>query len=154
MTLEREPMKPRKIFQDRSTRRDIEAFLLGGSFAAVGVYHFIDQDFFEAIVPRWFPNPTFANLVSGAAEIILGLALIPKKSRRQAAWGLLILLVAVYPANIDMFINDVGFETNEFGKTIRVEDAPDVRLRNFIRLPFQFLFAWLIWRHTKKDGSS
>jgi len=80
--------------------------------------------------------------------------LIPKKSRRQAAWGLLILLVAVYPANIDMFINDVGFETNEFGKTIRVEDAPDVRLRNFIRLPFQFLFAWLIWRHTKNDGSS
>ncbi|HJP15635.1 MAG TPA: hypothetical protein QF762_01545 [Acidimicrobiales bacterium] len=147
-------MNSRNIFRDKNARHDIEAFLLGGSFAAAGIYHFINQDFFEAIVPRWFPNPTFANLVSGTAEIFLGLALIPKKSRRQAAWGLLLLLVAVYPANIDMFINDVGFETDEFGKTIRMEDASDVRVRNFVRLPFQFLFGWLIWRHTKKEKIS
>ena len=52
-----------------------------------------------------------------------------------------------------MFINDVGFTTDEFGKTVRVENAPDVRVQNFVRLPFQFLFAWLIWRHTKKTAS-
>lgn len=146
-------MKFSDLTKDKAARRDLEAFIVGASFAAIGVYHFVDQDFFEAIVPRWFPNPTFANLASGAAEIVLGLALIPKKSRRQAAWGLLLLLVAVYPANIDMFINDVGFTTDEFGKTVRVENAPDVRVRNFVRLPFQFLFAWLIWRHTKKTVS-
>ena len=137
----------------KQKRTDIEATTIGTAFVLVGIYHFLDQDFFEAIVPRWFPNPTFANLASGAAEIVLGLALIPKKSRRQAAWGLLLLLIAVYPANIDMFINDVGFTTDEFGKTVRVENAPDVRVRNFVRLPFQFLFAWLIWRHTKKAVS-
>ena len=146
-------MKFSDLTRDKAARRDLEAFLVGASFAAIGGYHFVDQDFFAAIVPRWFPNPTFANLASGAAEIVLGLALIPKKSRRQAAWGLLLLLIAVYPANIDMFINDVGFTTDEFGKTVRVENAPDVRVRNFVRLPFQFLFAWLIWRHTKKTVS-
>ena len=131
------------------TRFDVEAFLIGSSFILVGLYHFVNQDFFEAIVPTWFPYPTFANLVSGGAEIILGFGLILKSSRRYCAWGLLLLLVAVFPANIDMFVNDVDAQTNAFGTIERVVDAEGVRLRNFIRLPFQFLFAWLVFRHTK-----
>ena len=82
---------------------------------------------------------------------MLGLMLIIPKFRRVGAWGLLILLVAVYPANIDMFINDVDVQTNASGVVERVVDAEGVRLRNFIRLPFQFLFVWLVWRHTKKQ---
>ena len=82
---------------------------------------------------------------------MLGLMLIIPKFRRGGAWGLLLLLVAVYPANIDMFINDVDVQTNASGVVERVVDAEGVRLRNFIRLPFQFLFAWLVWRHTRKQ---
>ncbi len=137
----------------RQKRTDIEATTIGTAFVLVGIYHFLDQDFFEAIVPTWFPYPSFANLASGAAEVILGLMLIAPKFRRIGAWGLLALLIAVYPANIDMFVNDVDVQTNVQGITERIEDADGVRLRNFIRLPFQFLFAWLVWRHTKQRSS-
>ena len=129
--------------------RTLEVIVIGGAFVTVGINHFLDPDFFEAIVPRWFWSPSFANEVSGAAEIILGAALIPVWSRRYAAYGLLVLLVLVYPANIDMFINDVDVVTNEYGKSVRVENASGVFARNLIRLPLQFVFAWLVWRHTK-----
>ena len=131
-----------------------EATVIGIAFVLVGIYHFIDQDFFEAIVPTWFRYATFANLASGGAEIVLGLMLIVPKFRRVGAWGLLVLLVAVYPANIDMFINDVDVQTNASGVAERIVDAEGVRLRNFIRLPFQFLFVWLVWRHTRKQPIS
>ena len=134
--------------------RTLEAIVIGGAFIAVGINHFLDPAFFEAIVPRWFWSPSFANEVSGAAEIILGAALIPIWSRRYAAYGLLILLVLVYPANIDMFINDVDVQMNASGIAERVVNAEGVRLRNFIRLPFQFLFGWLVWRHTKQQPST
>ena len=140
-------------YQRRPLWRSIEATLIGGAFIAVGFNHFTDPHFFEAIVPRWFWSPSFANQVSGAAEIFLGATLIPIWTRRYSAWGLLVLLILVYPANIDMFINDVGFATDEFGNTMRVENMSGVFVRNLIRLPFQFVFAWLIWRHTRKTSS-
>ena len=140
----------KKFLRERSiTRFDIEAYVIGAAFLWVGIYHFLNQGFFEAIVPTWFPYPTFANLTSGGAEIILGLGLMTKRYRRYSAWALLLLLVLVYPANIDMFINDVDTQKNAAGIVERVTDAEGVRVRNFIRLPFQFVFAWLIWRHTK-----
>jgi len=134
---------------NKITRFDIEAFLIGAAFIWVGIYHFLNQGFFEAIVPTWFPYPKLANLTSGVTEIILGAGLMIRKYRRFASWGLLILLALVYPANIDMFINDVDTATNAAGVTERIVDADGVRVRNFIRLPFQLLFAWLVWRHTK-----
>ena len=127
----------------------IEATIIGiAFFVLVGIYHFIDQDFFEAIVPTWFRYATFANLASGGAEIVLGLMLIVPKFRRLGAWGLLILLVAVYPANIDMFINDVDVQTNTSGAE-RIVDAEGVRLRNFIRLPFSVSFCMVGGGHQK-----
>ena len=138
----------RKWYILNGTRIHIEATVIGIAFVIVGIYHFVNQDFFEAIVPTWFPYPTFANLTSGGAEIVLGLMLIIPRYRDIGAWGLLLLLVAVYPANIDMFINDVDIQTNARGVEERIVDAEGVRLRNFIRLPFQFLFVWLVWRHT------
>ena len=110
------------------TRFDVEAFLIGSSFILVGLYHFVNQDFFEAIVPTWFPYPTFANLVSGGAEIILGFGLILKSSRRYCAWGLLLLLVAVFPANIDMFVNDVDAQTNAFGTIEQAAQTIDSKI--------------------------
>ena len=53
-----------------------------------------------------------------------------------------------------MFINDVDVQTNASGIAERVVNAEGVRLRNFIRLPFQFLFGWLVWRHTKQQPST
>ena len=111
--------------------------------------HFVRPDFFEAIVPRWFPSPKLANQVSGAAEIILGVGMMPRRTRPFAARGLLVLTAAVYPANIDMAINDVVVKPDDDGQMERVEGVKAARPQNLIRLPLQFVMAWAIRRHLR-----
>lgn len=82
------------------------------------------------------PAHELLNYVSGAAEIILGALLFIPQTKVVAAWGLIILLIAVYPANIYMAM--------EAGKSIDI--SPVVA---YIRLPFQFLFIWFVYRETK-----
>jgi uncharacterized membrane protein len=128
---------------------DRSALAVGAAFTGAGVGHFVRPDFFEAIVPRWFPGPRVANQVSGGAEIVLGLAMIPRRTRRVAAWGLLGLLAAVYPANIDAAINGVDVRKGDDGRFHRHEgEIADAR--NWIRLPFQFVLGALVWRHTRQ----
>lgn len=121
---------------------------VGGVFAAAGVAHFAVPSFFEAIVPRWFPDAKLANQVSGAAEIALGVAMIPRHTRPLAARGLLVLLAAVFPANIDMAVNRVGVVKGDDGGFVRDEGGVD-DARNWIRLPFQAVFAWSVARHLR-----
>ena len=128
---------------------DRSAYAVGTFFAGAGVMHFVRPDFFEAIVPRWFPSPKLANQVSGAAEIILGVAMMPRRTRPLAARGLLVLTAAVYPANIDMAINDVVVKPDDDGQMERVEGVKAARPQNLIRLPLQFVMAWAIRRHLR-----
>ncbi len=115
------------------------------SFAGAGLAHFKQPDFFEAIVPDWFPDKTLANQASGAAEIALGLGLLHPKTRKASGWGLLGLTAAVFPANIDMAMNGVDVRKDDDGVYQRyVGEVPDAR--NWIRLPFQAAFVALIWK--------
>lgn len=133
---------------------DNSARVVGAMFAGAGVTHFARPDFFEAIVPRWFPNPALANQVSGAAEIVCGLGMFPRRTRRVAAFGLLGILAGVFPANVDMYLNDVDVEPDDDGRMQRVENAEGVRTRNLVRLPLQFVFAVLVWRHTRREATT
>jgi uncharacterized membrane protein len=128
---------------------DRSARLIAAAFTGAGMTHFVRPDFFEAVVPRWFPDKALANQVSGAAEIVCGLAMVPRRTRRMAAFGLLGILAGVFPANVDMWINDVDVGKDDDGRAVRIEGADGVRTRNTIRLPFQFLFAWFVWQHTR-----
>ncbi len=129
---------------------DRSAHALGVFFAGAGVMHFVRPDFFEAIVPRWFPSPRIANQASGAAEIVLGLGMLPRRTRPLAARGLLALTAVVYPANIDMAINDVVVKPGEDGRMERVEGVEAARVVNLLRLPLQFVMAWAIRRHARR----
>ena len=131
------------------TASDRSARLVGGAFVAAGVAHFTRPDFFEAIVPRWFPDARLANRGSGAAEIALGLGMFPRRTRRLSARGLLLLLGGVFPANVDMYLHDVDLDRDADGRITRVEDAPGVRGRNLARLPVQLLLAWAVARHSR-----
>ncbi|NNE72621.1 MAG: hypothetical protein HKN26_03075 [Acidimicrobiales bacterium] len=114
-------------------------------YMGAGAAHFARPDFFEAIVPEWFPDKKLANQASGAAEIVLGAGMLLPQTRKAAGWGLLGLTAAVFPANIDMAINKVDVRPDEDGTYQRyVGEVPDAR--NWIRLPFQAVFVALIWK--------
>ena len=79
--------------------------IFGGLFIAAGLYHFIRPEFFMRIVPPYLPFHYPLVLISGMAELLLGIGLLIPKTSRPAAWGLIALLTAVFPANIHMAMN-------------------------------------------------
>ncbi len=120
--------------------------------------HFIRPDFFESIVPGWFPDARLANSASGAAEIALGLGLLPVRTRRWSALGLIALLLAVFPANVDMAVHDVEVRPVDGRMTRSVGTATGAsRLVNWARLPLQLPLAYAMWRiarHGESNGPS
>ena len=99
-------------------------------YVGAGLNHFLSPNFYLKMMPPWLPWPSQLHLLAGAAEMLLGMALIPEKTRRLAAWGLVALLIAVFPANIYLAMNP--------------ELMPNVSPSgHWLRLPFQLLFlAW------------
>ena len=103
---------------------------LGAGIGAAGVMHFVRPEFFDAIVPPWLPpSQRFWTLISGVAELVVGVMLFVPRWRRSGAIALFVLLVAVYPANLYM--------------TWDWRDRPaGERAVSWVRLPLQFvLFA-------------
>ena len=117
-------------------------------FTTAGVAHFAKPDFFESIVPDWFPDRRFANYASGAAEIALGLGLLSPRTRRVSALGLTALTASVFPANVDMAVNKVEVKPVDGRLTRQVGTARGPA--NWIRLPLQAPLAWLLWREAKR----
>lgn len=79
--------------------------LFGAFFIVAGITHFTNQAFFTSIVPPYLPFPVALVVISGIAEIGLGAALMVRRTSRLAAWGLIALLIAVFPANLHMAMN-------------------------------------------------
>lgn len=107
---------------------------LGASFVIVGVLHFVATDTFALIVPPFLPYKTEIVLLSGVFEILGGIALLTPRLQRLSAICLILLLIAVFPANIYMAICNV-----------KVGGYMDLPVYQWVRLPFQFLLIWLVW---------
>ena len=120
-------------------------------FVTAGVAHFVKPDFFESIVPDWFPSPRVANVASGAAEITLGLGLLVPRTRRVSAFALTGLVGAVFPANIDMALNKVEVKPVDGRLTRQVGTAHGPT--NWVRLPLQIPLAWWLWREARRPSS-
>ena len=102
-------------------------------FISAGILHFTNPDFFVRIVPPFLPAPLLLVYLSGICEILLGILLLVPKFSRFAAFGLIALLIAVFPANIYMAINPNIF-------------ADYNPLMLYLRLPIQiFLIIWAYW---------
>jgi len=121
---------------DRSATRRIFRYLLAVGFVAAGVNHFLNPDFYVAIMPPYLPWHLELVWISGFFEILGGLGvLFPPPLRRWAAWGLVALLIAVFPANLNVALHDVP-----------MGDPPLPAVLAWLRLPFQLVFiAWVIW---------
>ena len=108
---------------------------------SIGVLHFVDPEPFMRIVPPPLPARG-AVYLSGLFEILGGVGLVLPLTRRAAAWGLVALYVAVFPANIYMATAGIQLDPQ----------APIPDWAAWVRLPFQgVLVAWAWW-FTRDDG--
>lgn len=108
-------------------------WLLALFLLAAGVRHFTHSDFYLSIMPPYIPWHLAMVYVSGFFEIALGLMLLVPKFERLAGWGIIALLIAVFPANIHM--------------ALHTELYPYISpLALWLRLPLQgVLIAWAYW---------
>lgn len=83
------------------------ALIYGVPFVWIGIKHFLDPDWFEPIVPEILGNARFWVYASGAFEILLGIGIILPRYREEAALGMALMLIALYWANLNMWINDI-----------------------------------------------
>ena len=100
-----------------------------------GLNHFINPDPYIAMMPDALPAHRELVYLSGIAEVAGGLGLILPATRKLAAWGLILLFIAVFPANVNMAVNDLPLGDNA---------VPSWAL--WARLPLQLVFiAWAWW---------
>ena len=115
-------------------------YLLASAMVFVGVKHFTSPEPFVRIVPPLLPAPEVLVAVSGAFEILGGVGLLVPQTRRAAAFGLIALYIAVFPANIYMAVNHIP-----------LGDEPVPAWALWLRLPFQAVFIGLAWWFTRPD---
>lgn len=114
-------------------------YLMGLGYIWVGFQHFIDTSFFIKIMPPSFPFHTESVYISGILEILFGSGIIIKKTRLYASWGIILLLIAVFPANIYLAFNE------DAQQAIGVSSF----FASWVRLPIQFLLIGLAYYSSK-----
>jgi uncharacterized membrane protein len=106
--------------------------LLAIFMVAAGVYHFVNPQIYVSIMPKYLPWHLALVYVSGVLEILFGVGLLTRFSS-FAAWGLMALLVGVFPANLNMAVHP--------------ELAPQIpRVLLWLRLPLQAVLIWWSWQ--------
>ena len=110
--------------------------LFAALFVVAGVAHFRATGFFLRIMPPYLPYPRELVLISGAIEILLGVTLLIPATSRTAAWGLVALLIAVFPANIHVYLH-----RDQFPLPFAV---------HLLRLPAQGLLIWWAYAYTRR----
>lgn len=110
----------------------VGCILLAVLMVVAGVMHFVAPAGYARIVPRWLPAPGVLVTVSGIFEILGGIGLLFPYSRSFSACGLIALFIAVFPANVNMAVNHIGFGRK-----------PPAAWLLWARLPLQaVLIAW------------
>lgn len=115
--------------------KTISKFVLAIFMIGAGIMHFVNPTFFLKIMPPYLPLHNELVLLSGVCELLLGILLLVPAYSRWAAWGIIALLIAVFPANLHVFQHQ------------ELLQAPP--LVHLLRLPLQGIFIlWAYW-HTR-----
>lgn len=113
--------------------RSVALWLLAGFFTLAGLNHFLNPGPYLGMMPAYLPWHRELILASGVAEIVGGLAILVPKLRTVAGWGLIALLVAVFPANLHVALH--GWAGVQIPAWVL-----------WARLPVQaFFIAWVYW---------
>jgi uncharacterized membrane protein len=124
-----------------SQLKKIGLYLMSLFYVLAGFNHFHSPEVYLPMMPSFLPWPEQLILLSGLAEMGLGILLLVPKTRRIAAWGIIALLLAVFPANIQMLV---------------LHDSTYQNIPLYIligRLPGQLLFIWWAYIYTRRDSA-
>lgn len=122
-------------------RRRISIVFLCVLFVAAGVNHFVSPSTYLSIMPDYLPMPLALVYGSGFFEIVGGLGLISRRTRPIAGYGLIALLIAVFPANVEMLIRADQFAAIPYWALV-------------VRLPMQaLLIGWVWWAAVKTNAA-
>ena len=117
-----------------TTLRIVLRWLAALGFVAAGAGHFVMPKLYVKIIPPHFPDPALLVAISGVCEIAGGAGLLVRPLRRAAGWGLIALLVAVFPANIYMAVAPG-----------RIPGLHIARWLLWLRLPLQGVLVTWVW---------
>lgn len=112
-------------------------WVMSAFYVLGGVYHLVNPGFYLPMMPQYLPWHRELVFISGVAEIVLGIAVLIPSLRRPAALGIIALLIAVFPANLHIAMNDVPLAGATEGAGIW----------NWVRLPFQAVFIAWAWSY-------
>ena len=112
-------------------------WVMSAFYVLGGVYHLVNPGFYLPMMPPYLPWHRELVFISGVAEIVLGIAVLIPSLRRPAALGIIALLIAVFPANLHIAMNDVPLAGATEGAGIW----------NWVRLPFQAVFIAWAWSY-------
>ncbi|WP_049997683.1 DoxX family protein [Halococcus sediminicola] len=118
-------------------------YVMGLLYVGAGVLHFVAPKRYAHVVPPRFPRPVALVYLSGIAEVVLGTGVLLRRTRRRSAWGIVALLIAVFPANVHMATGDVA--------TDAVSDWAEgiTRAALWVRLPLQAVLVLWAWWYTR-----
>ena len=115
--------------------KDISLYIMAAFYIFAGYNHFKNPKFYLHMMPPYLPWHRTLNYLSGAIEVFLGLLLLCPEYSTAAAWGIIALLIAVYPANI-------------YHLTSAKPGGKFPKWGLWLRLPFQAVFIAWAWWHT------
>jgi uncharacterized membrane protein len=122
----------------QSFKRNLSLFSMPALYIIAGIFHFILPVSYLQIMPPWLPYPKVLVEVSGFCEIVFGSLLIPSISRCFASRFIIALLVAIFPANIQMTIN-------------YMHDHNPYLWLSILRLPLQIVLIFWALKFTKNS---
>lgn len=112
-------------------------YIMASGYVMAGIYHFVNPKMYKRIMPTYLPWHVPLIYISGICEIAFGLLLIPESTRPVGAWLIMALLIAIFPANIQMAIN--FYQRHKPTLWIAI-----------LRLPLQAVLIYWAWIYTKR----
>lgn len=126
-----------------SKTKTILLWVMGIGYVVADLNHFVTPSLYLQMMPAYLPWHHELVAISGVCEVLGGVGVLVPRTRHHAAWGLIALLVAIFPANLHLALNEVPL-----GGSVRP------RWAMWLRLPFQLVFiAWAYWYTRPLSGS-
>ena len=127
-----------------STPKRVLLYVMSAAYCFAGFNPLLNPEFYLAIMPTGLPSPDWLHVIAGLFEIVLGVYVLEPRTRILAAWGLIALLIAVFPATVYMAQANIGPEGPGTG----------AGTMNWVRLPIQAVLVAWAWWYTRPDAET